>query len=64
MPKRKLTTWPCPVCGAALPINWTKKGKPTFHCDECMVQVFVRGHEGMRRMGLEPGDEQEREPWE
>ena len=51
MPSGTVTTlrFPCPVCGAALDVRESKKGKPYLHCDACLVQLFVRGGNGIER---------------
>ena len=36
--------FPCPLCGAGLPILASKRKKPYFTCNACGVQVFVRGN--------------------
>ncbi len=50
---------PCPVCGVLVPVKHTRKGKPYWHCNECLVQVFIRGKVGMSRFrrlkGSRPG---------
>lgn len=43
-------TRPCPICRAACFIRITKKMRPYFHCDDCLVQVFVRGDLGIERL--------------
>ena len=42
--------FPCPFCGAGLPILPTKKNKPYCTCNSCGVQLFVRGKNGIRRL--------------
>jgi hypothetical protein len=39
--------FPCPLCGAGLPILTSKRGKPYFICNLCGVQIFVRGKAGI-----------------
>lgn len=39
----------CPTCKRLCAVGLTKKGKPYFTCNECGVQVFFRGKEGIRR---------------
>jgi predicted RNA-binding Zn-ribbon protein involved in translation (DUF1610 family) len=43
-------TFPCPLCGEALPILASKRKKPYFTCNSCGVQVFVRGKPGIARL--------------
>jgi len=42
--------FPCPLCGAGLPIRASKRRKPYCTCNRCGVQLFVRGKEGIARM--------------
>jgi DNA-directed RNA polymerase subunit RPC12/RpoP len=42
--------FPCPFCGAGLPILHSKRNKPYFTCNFCGVQVFVRGKAGIKRL--------------
>ena len=42
--------FPCPLCGAGLPILTSKRQKPYFTCNLCGVQVFVRGKAGISRL--------------
>jgi len=42
--------FPCPLCGAGLPILCSKRKKPYFTCNSCGVQVFVRGKKGISRL--------------
>lgn len=42
--------FPCPLCGAGLPILTSKRGKPYFICNLCGVQIFVRGKAGITRL--------------
>jgi hypothetical protein len=41
--------FPCPLCGAGLPILPTKNGKPYCTCNLCGIQLFVRGKAGIAR---------------
>jgi hypothetical protein len=41
--------FPCPVCGAGLPILITKRKKPYCTCNSCGIQLFVRGKVGISR---------------
>lgn len=42
--------FPCPLCGAGLPILRSIRNKPYFKCNECGVQTFVRGKAGIARL--------------
>jgi DNA-directed RNA polymerase subunit RPC12/RpoP len=42
--------FPCPLCGAGLPILPSKRKKPYFTCNACGVQVFVRGKTGISKL--------------
>jgi hypothetical protein len=42
--------FPCPLCGAGLPILASKRTKPYFICNLCGVQIFVRGKAGIVRL--------------
>jgi len=42
--------FPCPLCGTGLPIRASKRGKPYFVCNICLVQIFVRGSAGISRL--------------
>ncbi len=42
--------FPCPLCGSAMPIRITRKGKPYCHCNSCMIQIFFRGKVSIRRL--------------
>lgn len=42
--------FPCPLCGAGLPILKSKRDKPYCICNECGVQLFVRGKTGIFRL--------------
>ena len=42
--------FPCPLCGAGLPILYSKRRKPYFTCNLCGVQIFVRGKAGIARL--------------
>lgn len=39
----------CPTCKKLRTVSLTKRQKPYFICNECGVQVFFRGKEGIRR---------------
>jgi DNA-directed RNA polymerase subunit RPC12/RpoP len=42
--------FPCPICGAGLPILPSITKKPYCTCNQCGVQLFVRGKAGIRRL--------------
>lgn len=42
--------FPCPLCGAGLPILLTKRKKPYCTCNSCGIQIFVRGKVGISRL--------------
>jgi hypothetical protein len=42
--------FPCPVCGAGLPILIAKTNKPYCTCNSCGIQLFVRGKAGILRL--------------
>jgi DNA-directed RNA polymerase subunit RPC12/RpoP len=42
--------FPCPLCGAGLPIRTSKRKKPYCTCNLCGVQIFVRGKSGIKRL--------------
>jgi len=42
--------FPCPLCGAGLPILLSKRKKPYCTCNQCGVQFFVRGKDGIKRL--------------
>ena len=39
----------CPTCKKLRTVGLTKRQKPYFTCNDCGVQVFFRGKEGIRR---------------
>ena len=41
--------FPCPVCKRVLLVEHAKTGKPYCKCNECGVQLFVRGKQGIIR---------------
>jgi DNA-directed RNA polymerase subunit RPC12/RpoP len=41
--------YPCFLCGEAMPIKSSKKGKPYLICDPCGLQVFIRKQSGITR---------------
>jgi uncharacterized Zn finger protein len=42
--------FPCPLCGAGLPILNSKRNKPYCTCNDCGLQIFVRGKKGISRL--------------
>jgi hypothetical protein len=42
--------FPCPVCGAGLPILISKTKKPYCTCNSCGIQLFIRGKVGISRL--------------
>ncbi|MGH9445160.1 MAG: hypothetical protein ACRD3O_05475 [Terriglobia bacterium] len=42
--------FPCPLCGEGLPILESKRKKPYCTCNNCGVQIFVRGKSGIARL--------------
>lgn len=56
--------FPCPICGAALDIRESKKGKPYVVCNACGVQLFVRNGAGIRRFEKLIDDASELDIWE
>src|SRR5215469_14771792 len=42
--------FPCPLCGAALLIRNSKNKKPYCICNDCGIQLFVRGKAGIARL--------------
>ena len=41
--------FPCPVCKLMLPVRVTKNQKPYCTCNDCGVQLFVRGKPGINK---------------
>ena len=39
----------CPLCGKQLDVRASKKGKPYVTCNDCSLQLFVRGPAGIER---------------
>jgi hypothetical protein len=39
--------FPCPLCGEGLPILASRRQKPYCTCNNCGVQIFVRGKSGI-----------------
>jgi DNA-directed RNA polymerase subunit RPC12/RpoP len=42
--------FPCPLCGAGLPILTSKRNKPYCTCNDCGLQIFMRGKNGILRL--------------
>jgi predicted RNA-binding Zn-ribbon protein involved in translation (DUF1610 family) len=42
--------FPCPLCGLAMDIRISRRGKPYCHCDTCGIQLFFRGKNGIERL--------------
>jgi hypothetical protein len=42
-------SFPCPLCGVGLIIKLAKTKKPYCVCNDCGVQIFVRGKAGIKR---------------
>lgn len=45
-----ILSFPCPLCAAGLPILNTKRNKPYCTCNDCGLQMFVRGKNGIARL--------------
>ena len=43
-------SFPCPLCGTGVPILNTKRNKPYCTCNDCGLQMFVRGKNGIARL--------------
>ena len=41
--------FPCPVCFEPLEVRYSTKSKPYCTCNDCGVQLFIRGKEGIKR---------------
>lgn len=48
----------CPLCGKFLEVRESKKGKPYVICDDCGMQMFVRGIEGIKNFAELTSDEE------
>ncbi len=59
MPRAPIHTRPCPTCGTPCQVKYTHKGKPYWHCDDCIAQVFIRGQRGIARLNASLGRRQE-----
>ena len=42
--------FPCPICKLNKEVEMTRKGKPYLTCNDCGVQLFVRGQKGIRKL--------------
>lgn len=40
--------FPCPICRQLIPVKYTKNRKPYCTCNECGVQLFIRGKPGIK----------------
>jgi hypothetical protein len=47
---RRIGSVPCVLCNRYLEQREDKNGKPYFVCDECGIQLFVRGTNGIERL--------------
>ena len=47
---RRVGSLPCVLCNRSLERREDKNGKPYFVCDECGIQLFVRGASGIQRL--------------
>ena len=41
--------FPCQLCGEMILIKYSIKNKPYYTCNECGVQVFIRGAKGINK---------------
>ena len=53
--KDKKKVFLCPLCQKELEIKVSKKQKPYCVCLDCGIQLFVRGKEGINRLGKKTG---------
>jgi hypothetical protein len=49
-PELKDKEFACPLCGAGLPILFSKRNKPYCTCNSCGIQLFFRGKHGIVRL--------------
>ena len=49
-PAEEQDYFPCPVCKRMLKVEYSKSDKPYVICNECGVQLFIRGKEGIKRL--------------
>lgn len=47
----------CFLCNRSVDIRLSKKGRPYFICDDCGIQVFVRGDKGIKCLAKRVQDE-------
>jgi predicted RNA-binding Zn-ribbon protein involved in translation (DUF1610 family) len=47
--KEERAYFPCPVCGEMLLVEITKNQKPYCTCNDCGIQLFIRGKSGIDR---------------
>jgi hypothetical protein len=52
VPYRVAVRFPCPVCRDPLNVKQSKKNKPYVVCPKCLLQMFVRGDEGIKAFNL------------
>jgi len=41
--------FPCPICGEMREVSYSKRSKPYCTCNDCGVQLFIRGKIGIRK---------------
>lgn len=41
--------FPCPVCFEMLEVRHDKNSKPYFVCNDCGIQLFIRGKNGIKK---------------
>jgi len=42
--------FPCPTCFEMLDLRYDKKSHPYFICDDCGMQLFIRGKKGIKKL--------------
>ena len=42
--------FPCPICFEMLDLRYDKNSHPYFICDDCGVQLFIRGKKGIKKL--------------
>jgi predicted RNA-binding Zn-ribbon protein involved in translation (DUF1610 family) len=47
--KEENSYFPCPICGEMLLVEITKNQKPYCKCNDCGIQLFIRGKSGVER---------------
>jgi len=45
-----MTSLPCFLCRKELDLRISKVKKPYFVCEDCGIQIFVRGKRGIERL--------------